>query len=71
MTARRRCNIMLPMEGMAGSSVKDIARDMVATAKRLDLAVSLKMNGTFLLAFPDSTIGEIKADYETQLDSAK
>ena len=55
---------------MPGSSVKDIARDMIAVAKRLDLMVSLDMNGTHLLALPSSTMTEIQRDYEAQLQCA-
>ena len=43
------------------------AREMIATAKRLDIMVSLDMNGTHLLALPTSTMAEIQRDYETQL----
>ena len=52
---------------MAGGSVRDIAREMIATAKRLDIPVSLNMNGTRLLVFPTSTMAEIQRDYEAQL----
>lgn len=63
-------NVILPLEGMPGSSVQDIAREMIAVAKRLDLMVSLNMNGTHLLAVPTSTMAEIKRDYEAQLGRA-
>ncbi|MFS0736917.1 hypothetical protein ABC347_07695 [Sphingomonas sp. 1P06PA] len=65
-----RYNLILPLEGLAGSSVKDIARDMIAVSKRLDIPVSMNMNGTRLLAFPNSTMAEIQRDYEAQLESA-
>ena len=68
MTRRHPSALILPLDALAGSSVKDIARDMIATSKRLDLPVSLDMNGTHLLAFPDSTMAEIGRDYETQLE---
>lgn len=64
---RRRYSIILPLEGLAGSHVEDIAREMIATAKRFDMPVSLAMNGTRLLAFPNSTMAEMREDYETQL----
>ncbi len=67
MTRRHPFTLILPLEALAGSAVQDIARDMIATAKRLDLPVSLDMNGTHLLAFPDSTMAEIRRDYEAQL----
>ena len=65
-----RHNVILPLEGLAGASVKDIAREMIAVSKRLDVAVSLNMNGTRLLAFPTSTMAELQQDYEQQLRSA-
>ena len=64
-------NVMLRLEGFAGSRVKDIAADMQATANRLDIAVALDMNGTDLLTFPGASVAEIKRDYETQLRSAE
>lgn len=67
MTSR---NVILPLEGMPGSSVKDIARDMIAVAKRMDIMVSLNMNGVHLLALPSTTLAEIQRDYETQIRSA-
>jgi hypothetical protein len=63
-------NVILRLEGLAGSAVKDIAADMQSVSDRLALPVSLDMNGTHLLTFPGSSVAEIKRDYEQQLRSA-
>lgn len=61
--------LILPLDAIAGSSVKGIARDMIATAKRLDIAVSMSLNGTRLLAFPTSKLMDLQLDYDAQLAS--
>lgn len=60
-------NIILRLEGLAGSSVKDIAADMQSVSDRLGLPVALDMNGTHLLTLPGMSVGQIKRDYEAQL----
>lgn len=60
-------NVTLRLEGIAGSSVKDIAGDMQSVSDRLGLPVALDMNGTHLLTLPGMSVGEIKRDYEAQL----
>ena len=62
-----RTTLILPLDALVGSPVKAIVRDMIATSKRLDLPVSMALNGTRLLAFPTSTMAEIRRDYEAQL----
>lgn len=62
-----RTTLILPLDALPGSSIKDIAQEMIATAKRFDMPVKLSMNGTRLLVFPTSTLGEIRGDYEQQL----
>ena len=64
-------NLILPLEGMAGSAVKDIAADMQTAADRFGMMVSLDMNGTHLLAVPGGSVADIKRDYEAQLRSAE
>ena len=63
----KRYNLTLPLEGIAGSSVQDVAADMIKAAKRFDMGVTLNMNGAHLIAFPDSTVASLRADYEAQL----
>lgn len=65
-----RHNLILPLEGMPGSTVKDIARDMQAAADRFGMMVSLDMNGARLLAVPGGSVADIRKDYEAQLRSA-
>lgn len=60
-------HVILRLEGLAGSSVKDIATDMQSVSDRLGLAVSLDMNGTRLLTLPGMSVGQIQRDYEAQL----
>lgn len=69
MTARRH-NIIVPVEGFAGSSIRDIGRDMIDLSVKLDAPVSCGVNGTRLLAFPTSTMKELQADYERQLHAS-
>lgn len=59
--------VILPLEGNASSLVQDVAKGMIAAAKRFGMPMSLGMNGTRLLAFPTSTLAEIRRDYEAQL----
>ncbi len=63
--------VILPLDGLVGSSVQDIARGMIAAAKRFDMPVSMAMNGTRLLAFPESTMKDLREDYERQLMAAE
>jgi len=63
-------NVILRLEGFAGSSVKDIATDMQAVSDRLSLPVALDMNGTHLLTFPGMSVARIKRDYDAQLSAA-
>ena len=40
---------------------------MIAAAKRFEMPVTLDMNGAHLIAFPTSTLADIRRDYEAQL----
>lgn len=60
-------NVILRLEGFAGSAVKDIAKDMQSVSDRLALPVALNLNGAHLLTFPGMTVASIKKDYETQI----
>ncbi len=63
-------NVILRLEGLAGSSVKDIAADMQAVSDRLCLPVALDMNGAHLLTFPRMSVAGIKRDYDAQINAA-
>lgn len=63
-------NVILRLEGLAGSSVKDIVTDMQAVSDRLCLPVTLDMNGAHLLTFPRMSVARIKRDYDAQINSA-
>jgi hypothetical protein len=60
-------NVILRLEGFAGSSVKETAKDMQSVSDRLALPVALSMNGAHLLTFPGMTVASIKQDYEVQI----
>jgi hypothetical protein len=63
-------NVILRLEGLAGSSVKDIVTDMQAVSDRLCLPVALDMNGAHLLTFPRMSVAWIKRDYDAQINVA-
>ncbi len=63
-------NVILRLEGLAGSSVKDIVTDMQAVSDRLCLPVALDMNGAYLLTFPRMSVARIKRDYDAQINAA-
>lgn len=67
MARKNGSTLILPIDALAGSHVKDVASDMVAFAVQLDCGVSLNMNGVHLIAFPHTKVADIKRDYEMGL----
>ena len=71
MVSRRQYAVIVPLEGLAGSHITDVAAGMISLAKRFGAPVSLDMNGARLLVFPNSTLWEVRQDYEAQLQSTQ
>jgi hypothetical protein len=51
--------LMLKVEGLAGSSVEECAREILELSKKLDVGVELSFNGTLMFTWPHMTEEEI------------
>lgn len=61
-------NLILRLDGMPGSHVKDIGIEMIDVANRLGVIVGVAMNGTRLMAIPGrTTIDDVQRSYEAQI----
>ena len=61
-------SISLKVDGIAGSSVKDCASDILELSKKLNIMIELDFNGHQLLAMPNMDIELIIACYDAQLE---
>ena len=57
--------LWLKVEVMAGTSIDDAAKEMVALANRLAVSIEADFNGVRVLATPDDDPREVASDWRT------
>ena len=62
--------LVLTVEGIAGSTAQNIARDMIALSVQLDLMVTCNVNGAMLLAVPSSAGADLELQYKREVPDA-
>jgi hypothetical protein len=60
----------LKVEMIAGMSIQDAARDLVAMAKKLDCAVEARFNYVHVVAFPNDDAADLAAAYWHENETA-
>jgi len=61
----------IKVEATLGDAVEEIAKEMIALAKKLDSGIESKISGGLMWATPDSTFSEVLDNWKTCRDVAK
>ena len=59
-------NLVMKIDGIAGSSPKQVASDIVKLSKRLGVMVSTNFNGINMIATPVSSVNKILKEFEME-----